>query len=314
MSLVACTGDGAGERSRAAEAGESPAPYAPPALQSAHDAYLAGDFVSLGERVRDTLLDLRASDLVKRNAYALLDKAYEVQNGSLPSRFVVPGGIEGLKFGFVRGTSGQRSFYRVYLYGRIPDASRLKVLSVRLLPDEALLDERAGLGELHRVHEAEGRERFVLERQVPELPREGVVALHLELADGTVSDGWFVSHSQVSSATPEVLSPTPASAVSGAHPVVRWKPFRTPEFAPYERRTLSVYLARDNKEGVAWDFWTQNYGDLAEVRAGDEPNASKEALDPGDYWLNVSCGETRAFGPVTLARESRTSLGFHLVP
>src|SRR4051794_10682473 len=67
---------------------------APGALQAAHDAYLEGDFLAVGDRVRDVLLDARSSELVKENALELLDKAYEVQKGKLPLRFVLPPGFE----------------------------------------------------------------------------------------------------------------------------------------------------------------------------------------------------------------------------
>lgn len=310
---MGCT-NGNSDRTTSAPLPAPPPAAAPGALDGAHQAYLDGDFLALGDRVRDVLLDARSSDLVKENAFALLDKAYEVQKGHLPSRFTLPPGIEGVKYGVVRGVSPQRPFYRVYVYGRIKDATQVRNLAVRLLPDQPLLDSAARIGELSVKPEGtHGMHRFVLEREVAELPRDGVIALHLELNDGTTSDGWVITHAGASSATPEIQAPAASSAVAGGHPLVSWTPFRSPEYLPFERRTLSVYVS-DSGEGTAWDFWTQDYGDLAAVKIGDFAPAARTSLIPGDYWLTLSCGEDRTFGPVTLARVSRTSLGFHVVP
>lgn len=287
---------------------------APGALDSAHQAYLDGDYLALGDRVRDVLLDARSSDLVKENAFALLDKAFEVQKGHLPSRFVLPPGMEGVKYAVVRGQSQQHGYYRVYLYGRMKDASQVKDVSVRLLPDTLMLDSAAGIGQLSVKPEgSSGMQRFVLEREVPELPRDGVLSIHFGMKDGAVSDGWAITHSAASSATPEIQSPSSSSTVAAGHPLVSWTPFRSPEYLPFERRTLSVYVG-DSAEGTAWDFWTQDYGDLAAVKVGDHLPAARTSLVPGDYWLTLGCGETRMVGPITLARESRTQLGFHVVP
>jgi hypothetical protein len=317
LGLLGALGCTNGNPDRSAPVAPPPAPPSaatPGALDAAHQAYLDGDYLALGERVRDVLLDARSSELVKENAYALLDKAYEVQKGHLPSRSTLPAGMEGVKYGVVRGASQQRPYYRVYLYGRMKDASQVRNLAVRILPDEPLLDSITGPAQLSVKPEgSSGLQRFVLEREVPELPRDGVLSLHFEMQDGTTSDSWFITHSAGSSATPEIQSPGSSSAVAAGHPLVSWTPFHSPEYLPFERRTLSVYVG-DSAEGTAWDFWTQDYGDLAAVKIGDHPPAARTSLVPGDYWLNVTCGETRSFGPITLARESRSSLGFHAVP
>jgi len=219
-----------------------------------------------------------------------------------------------VKYGVVRGASPQRPFYRVYVYGRMKDATQVRSLAVRLLPDRALLDSAARIGELSVAPDGTSvMQRFVLEREVAELPGDGVIAIHLELKDGTTSDGWVIAHASASSATPEIQTPAASSAVAGGQPLVRWAPFRSPQYLPFESRTLSVYVG-DSAEGTAWDFWTQNYGALAAVKIGDHGPAAKTSLIPGAYWRNVTCGETRTFGPITLARESRTSLGFHVAP
>jgi hypothetical protein len=84
-----CTGGGGTETPKDAPR-TAAAPAAPGALDAAHKAYLDGDFIAVTERIRDVLLDPSSGELAKENAYELLDKAYEVQGGKLPSVFKPP--------------------------------------------------------------------------------------------------------------------------------------------------------------------------------------------------------------------------------
>ena len=320
--LLACAMALGGCVEPAAEKKNAPAPM-PPAtvstpgtLQSAHEAYLEGDFLALGERVRDVLLDTRSNELVKDNALELLDKAYEAQKGSLPSRFVLPAGFEGIKYGVVRGMNGQSAFFHIFLYGHTRDVSHLKGVSLRRLPGEVLLDSSpdSGKGSLKIKHDKPGYDTFVVERVMTALPPDGVFSLRFDLDDDTSSEGWFISRSQASSATPEIRTPVSSTSITDVHPVVSWVPFRSPEYRPFEFRTLSVYVSREGADGVSWDIWMQNYGELGAVKVGDQPPALKTSLIPGDYWLNITCGEGRMFGPVGMTRESRSVAPFHVVP
>src|SRR4051794_28695468 len=68
------------------------------ALDAAHEAYLAGDWIALGERVRDVLLQPNTPSSIADNAYALLDKAYEAQGANLPSAFVLPSDVKTMNY------------------------------------------------------------------------------------------------------------------------------------------------------------------------------------------------------------------------
>jgi hypothetical protein len=97
------------------------------------------------------------------------------------------------------------------------------------------------------------------------------------------------------------------------HPPVTWTPFRSPEYAPWEWRTLGIYVSRESDDSVAWDYWTGEPGDLGEVRIGDHEGAEKTRLGPGDYWMMIAMGEERSFGPVRLVRGSRADGSFHVI-
>lgn len=318
-SLAACTSPGSGSESRSQPSGEgnasSPAPRAVPgALDAAHTAYLEGDFIAVAERIRDVLLDPGSSDLVKENAYALLDKSYEVNKGHLPVRFTLPEGYVHLDYGAIRGATRHGPFYEIFVRGRARDASHLKGVTLKRLPDEVLLDKRSGKGKFDLRDDEPGYKDFVLEvKEVPALPADGVFTIRLELDDGTVSESWFIAHGLASSASPEVKSPAPSAALSDPNPVVSWVPFRSPEYVPFEERILNIWAGRDGDEANAWNFWTADPGDLATLKLGNHPGTPSVKLPTGDYWLSVGVFERRAFGPIHLNRASTTALPFHLV-
>jgi hypothetical protein len=295
----------------------SPAPTAAPgALQAAHEAWLAGDFIAVGERIRDVLLDPAAGELAKENALELLDKSYEAQNGKLPSRFVFPVGFEAMTLGALRGQSKFGPYRALHLYARVKDgtAARITNIQVRRLPDEVLLDKASNRGEVRVRHDMPGFEDVLLEAtRLSTLPDDGVIAIRIDVDGAPVVDTWVLARHLVSSAAPEVATPLPSTTLSDGNPMVRWTPFRSPEHAAYEDRTLSVHVQDEAAKKSAWDFWTGSPGEIGSVRIGEHGNAPKTSLEPSTYWLTVTMGEERRFGPIHLARRSTAGIPFNVV-
>jgi hypothetical protein len=310
LALGACT-DGRAPTDDRSE----PAPAViPGALEAAHKAYLDGDFIALGERVRDVILDPTSGTRVKENAYELLDKAYEVSGGKLPSAFKMPAGFVDLEYGAIRGMSPNGPYFKIFVRGRARDLSHLTGVTLRRLPDETVLDRASGMGKFDLRDDEPGYKDFVLEaKRVEALPDDGIFTLRLALDDGTVSEGWFIGHALKSSASPELRSPVSSASLADPNPLVSWVPFRSPEYAPFEHRTMNVYLNREGAPGLAWNYWTGEPGELDAVRAGAQPGAPSASLVAGDYWLSVTGSEIRSFGPVRLARGSQTVVPFHIV-
>jgi hypothetical protein len=299
---------------------ERPAPSAPPSsapagLESAHNAYLDGDYLTMSERIRDVLLDPASSELVKQNAYELLDKGYEATNGKLPSRLTLPAGYVDLEYRATHGTTQHGARDRIMMRGRARDASHLKGLTLRRLPDQTiLLDKQSGKGKFDLRDDEPGFKDFVLElEKVPALPEDGVFTVRMELDDGSVTEGWFIGRALTSSATPEVKSPSPSASLSDPNPIVSWTPFRSPQYAPYERRTLNIWIGLENDDGMSWNLWTGEPGELSSAKVGAHPGTPSTKLVPGEYWLSVAAGENRKFGPVRLQRESQTVMPIHIV-
>lgn len=313
VSLVAC--GGSPSTSEPAPAGPLPT-SAPGALQAAHEAYLAGDFVALGERIHDVLLDPSSGQLAKENALELLDKAFEAQNGKLPSRFRFPEQIAGMELGVTRGQNVYSAYRAMYLWVRVPEglAARVTNITVRRLPGEPLLDQAAGRGKVKLRHDKVGFEDIVLEAvNLESLPADGVFSIRIDIDGSPVVDTWVLGSRLVASSTPEVSAPTPSESLPSGNPTVRWTPFHSPESAAFEDRTLSVYIQDVKAKAAAWDLWTNAPGELGAVRVGEHDGAAKTKLAPGSYWLALTAGENRVFGPITIARKSQAGVPFNVV-
>ena len=203
-----------------------------------------------------------------------------------------------------------------FVWGRARDAKHLKGVTLKRLPDEIVLDKESGKGKFEIHVDEPGYEDFRLriEKNVDALPGDGVFSLRLELDDGTATEGWFIVHALASSASPQILSPVPSATLADRNPVLSWMPFRSPEYAAFEKRTLSMWLGREGDDKDAWSFWSGGPGaDIRGVRIGMEEGGTKTTLAPGDYWLSLQANEERVFGPVRILRGSRTSQPLSIV-
>ena len=308
---LGCTGSGSVETRK-----EPPrAAAAPGALEAAHKAYLEGDFTVVTERIRDVLLDPSSGALAKENAYELLDKAYEAQGGTLPSttKLSEPFGSR-FQYGHIRGMGPNGPFYQAYFRGPIRDASRITNITVRRLPDEVILDKKTGKGRFQIKHDTPNFEDFNMDTgRIDALPADGVFTTRIELDDGTISEGWFIAHNLSASSTPDVRSPAPSESFSDPNPLLRWTPYRSAQYLPFERRILSVYVSHEGDDAVAWDLWMYDPDELGQLRIGNHRGADKATLAPGDYWIALSAGEERVFGPIRLVRSARSGGPFHVV-
>lgn len=316
LSLAACNTKEQAPSPELLPAPPAPPAQATPALQAAHTAYLEGDFIAMSERIRDVLVDPASSELARENAFELLDMGYEINKGKLPARNVLPPGFEFLKYDVGRWQSPHGVAFRINLRGRARGATRIANVTVKRLPDQVILDKASGRGKFRTEPEEPGTEDFVIDSgNIDVLPTDGVYTVHLDREDGTSWDGWFIGRSLAPSASPELVTPTalPVS-FSEVNPRLVWKPFRTPQYRPFEHRTLGIYVAKEPNGGTAWDYWTGAPGETGEATIGDHPDAPKTKLAPGEYWMMLSGGEERTFGPIRVVRGGSTVGSFHVVP
>ncbi len=281
-----------------------------PALTAAHNAFLQGDYLTMVKRVKEVLDDKNADPMAKDNARELLEKAYEVTNGKLPADWTLPAGFEPIGYKEVRQEVSDGPRLRVRLDGRVDDPKRMKGLAL-LRGTEVLLDSQANVGRYFASPpDPDGMVYFSLEtRDVPKLPEPGIMTLRVALADGSVTEGWFIADRLASSASPVVTEPGESVSVKSANPTVKWLPFRSPEGAPYERRNLVLWLSRRNDDGTYANAWSSSSpaADRTEARLG-----GPGGLTDGDYSLDVVFDESRRFGPMSLVRRSTRVQSFHV--
>jgi hypothetical protein len=292
-----------------------------PALTAAHDAFLAGDHLTMVKRVKEVLADDNADAMAKDNARELLEKAYEVTSGQLPADWSLPPGFEPLSYKQERTDRADGTRFRVRLDGRVDDSKRIKNLAL-LRGATVVLDREAQVGKYFDYAHKDGMMYFSLEtRDLPAFPEPGIMTLRLTLADGSVTEGWFISDRLASSASPVITEPRESDSVKAAHPTVKWLPFRSPESAPYERRGKILWLSRREDDGTYSSPWVsfdespdQTEAHLGVAGTSGPPKFPRQDLElpNGDYGFDVIYDETRRFGPMRLGRRSTRSVSFHV--
>jgi hypothetical protein len=192
--------------------------------------------------------------------------------------------------------------------------ARVSDVTVKRLPDDVILDRASRRGKFQIKKDEPGYDDVVIEAQdLAILPANGVFSIRVVMDGVPAIDTWVLGSKLVSTAYPEIEAPAVSASLTDANPTLRWRPFRSPEYSSFEGRTISVYVEEESKQTAAWDFWKWQPGDLAEVRIGDHVGAKKTALGAGSYWLSLTAGEERTFGPVILARQSATAFPFDVV-
>jgi hypothetical protein len=307
LSASACT-----DRRAASRPDTEPAPVdAPPALTTAHEAYLAGDYVEMGDRIKDVLVDPRAGDLARDNAFALLESAYEATHGRLPARAALPDGMRLMTLGVLNGANPFGANRLVFLSMRVVAGRAAHVKDIRLtrLPGEPILalTGSSPRGELVVSPAANGLEDVKLQaKQLDVLPDRGAFEIHVAFDDGPGVDAVVLANKLVASAQPEITSPAVGQVLTDPRPEFAWLPFRSPEYAPWEARAVHVGVSRESKD--AWTFYKWDPGELGSVHVGEPAT-----LEPGPYWMSLLCMEQRMFGGIWIMRLSETAGPFSVV-
>lgn len=307
LSLASACTDG---RATSAPGAAQPAPSdAPPALAKAHEAYLAGDYVEMGERLKEVLADERTGELARDNAFALLESANEATKGKLPARAPLPTWLNGMSFGVMNGSVPFNAHRLVFLKLRVAEgsAAHLKDIRVTRLPNEPILGLAEKRGGLHVSHGSKGFDDISFDvRNLDVLPDRGAFTIHVEFDDGRSVDTFVLANKLVVSAQPELTSPAPGQVFKEPRPEIAWRPYRSPELSPWETRALAVGISREPTNAPVWDFYKDEPADLASVRV--DP-----AFEPGAYWINMMFMESRSFGGVHLTRMTQQGRPFDVV-
>ncbi len=289
------------------------------AIERAHAAYLKDDMPSMSSALREALADPSADQLVRTNAYDLLNRAFREHKGKLTSDWAPPPGVSNLKFAHVRKAKQDGVAYKANFAGHMDAADTLSQVQLVKFPNDVVLDRRAGVGEWESApEETGGGFYFGLDSEDREAPlADGLYIIRFVLASGLSSEGWFVMSDLTSSATPSVHAPAYGETVTSAQPTITWDDFRSPELSPDERRVMRVNVSRVTDVSPYWaPVWGLSSQGATQTSAtvGLEPDADgpESSLANGEYWLSVSFYEQRMFGDLKLRRASRTSRPFRV--
>ncbi len=287
-----------------------PAPTdASSSLTLAHEAYLAGNWVEMGERLKEVIVDPHTGELARDNAFALLESAYAATQGQLPARTALPHEVRSMSLGVLNGANPLGAHRAIYLYLRVAEGRAAHVKEMRLtrLPSEPILALSEERGALSVAHVMKGFEDIKLEARALEvLPDRGAFGIEVVFDDGPRIDTFVLANKLVGSTHPEVTAPAMGQTFDDPRPEIAWRPFRSPELASWEARAVSVWIGRDATKDTAWSFYQREPGELASVR-------SSTSLDPGSYWVSVMCSEERSFGGIWISRMAETGRSFSVV-
>ena len=286
------------------------------ALERAHAAYLAQDMVTLANALREVMSDPDADLAVRQNAFALLAKAYEVNGGNIPVDWHLPEGVREFKVNHVRKEDAEGVVYKLSLSVSVPEKDTLTQLQLVHFPDQVVLDKSAGVG-TWEVEADEGQFKIDFQTRTQAAPlADGLYMLQFGFKDGRRASGWFLLSDLTSTATPRIAAPAFGESVATGNPEIVWDDFHSPEYKPYERRTLNVSVGQLFNGGEEWqNRWYLYRQDPVQTRTvvGRDPAGSQQIeLSKGDYWLVVSFMEQRRFGDLKMRRVSRTARGFHV--
>lgn len=269
-------------------------------LRSAHEAYLNGEPAELARDVGLVLADAEATDSVRENAAALLERAWSERGGTLPTGEALPEGIRDLMVDVIRRTEPDALAFRIVVRGEA-DPGAISDVTVETADGEVIAARTGGVGTWTRTGEE-------IELESPDLAAlpDNVFFVRVWTTAGREHRYWVPVDALACSATPTVHRPAPWSTV-GPRPELRWEDFRSPAHQPFERRTLGVWLGR-RTAGLGVRYTTGRF-------FSEEPPTElvlDEDLPPGQYWLAVTFGEVRQLGPVRVRRLCRTSLPFEV--
>jgi len=288
-------------------------------LVRAHEAYLAGDLRTMADSLHKSLEDHPGDTTVRDNALALLEKAYETADGGdIPVNWRLPEEITTMRVS-VKYSARNSGEYNFRVYGTTVHDKAIAQLQVVQAPDRVVLDKQAGIGEWYDQSKIDTLDHvFELQSRKSRVPVEaGLYLLNVTLADGTQTKGWFLLDAGVnSSATPRVDVPSTDQVFTTGNPQFSWQDFKSPQYQPYEGRSIWVGVSRAEPPNYDWDevwgsFEAPPTQEQITIDSHGDPG-SLPKLNNGHYSFFIDFHERKKFGDLTISRDSITVRNFQV--
>jgi hypothetical protein len=283
-------------------------------LYEAHRSFLKGN---LSAMVRHITTVLQQGDTVEnRNALKLLEKAYAVNNGNLPSDFKLPSEILRLRI-FVRRRLNEDTRFRLGIRGATKEKGTVTQIQVIRYPDKVVLDKNGGVGEWNENYDAEDKSYYIsltgAKEQNP-IP-SGLYFIHMKLSNGKTIDGYVILSNLNASTSPEIVSPYNGETVTTSQPTLKWKNYLSPQHQGSEKRYVSVDVYENsevNDYKDVWNFWEEDPHSEQATVGQKEGGAGDKLLADGPFSISLNFQERRKFGDIYVSRESQANRNFYV--
>lgn len=285
-----------------------------PALNKASAAYLAGDFKKMTVEIKNVFLAQPNDPLIKENAFELLNKAYQVSGErGIETDWHLPSEITNMKIS-VRRDQNDVPKYALTIYGNLTASGMIKQLRVTHFPDQVIMDKLAGIGDFSDEEDAKTPGFFYVGNNNHEPIPTGLYLLRVELINGKVVDGWFlIDEDMNATANPDVTAPAMGQVFQTGNPTFRWLNFQTPQYKPYETRSVWIGVSKVTSSDHNDQKWIlhQNSPILQEATIGSTVDGiGVRKLDDGRYFFQIKYHERKRFGDVLIGRDAMTTRAF----
>lgn len=286
-------------------------------LTAAHHQFIKGDVAAMMTSLHRLFQDPKSSDLEKQNAYELLNKVYASRGRrEIPVDWKLPTEVKKMKLSVRRRMGLDGATYRFGIGGLLEKENTIQQLQFIQYPDRVIVDKEKGIGIWEETSSSDGPEYFIRSEPTKEAPKEGLYLLNLVMTNGKTMNGWVIVNDMVSTDNTNIVVPSMGQVFNTQNPTLRWEDFKSPEYKPYERRTLSgLVLTRElngAKEEERWEIW-QRDPMKTETTVGVDPDGKGVSkLEKGAYILYVNYSERRKFGDIELCRDSATISPFYV--
>ena len=254
--------------------------------------------------IRDAIRDASGDPEVTRSGIALLEQLYLARGGQpIPVDWKLHPHLDRLKVSVVRRESAYWTEYGLRVWGKQKEAGSVQQIRLTDARGEVVLDRNAQRGTWWTAEDAEdGPEFEIAFWENSHAPADGLYDLHVEFTDGSQWDAWLILSGTAASATPSMAAPHADQVFRTSRPQFEFPDFRTPEYMPFERRSLWYSLRQRNDSRPFLTQW-----EMSPTRTGF---AVKDALADGDYTVGVFYTEARRFGPILIGRNAGTTVPF----
>lgn len=282
-------------------------------LDNVHKAFLAKDFTKMAGEMKKTLLAAPNDSLTKENIFGVYRKAAELQGSAgLPADWKLPSEIKRMKV-VARRNEGQ--FYSIKVQGNLVTTASIEQLQVTRFADNAvMIDKSAGVGGwFEKPSElTHDREYWSESRKTSSPPATGLYLIKVALKSGKTVDGWFILDDQmIPSATPEITSPAVEESLRTVNPTFKWIDFRSPQYKPYEQRSMWVAVYNYGSFETLWSLF-QKTPSSQEATVSRRDGNGVDELNEGHYRVTVSYSEMHRFGDLVIGREATTNRNFSI--